>query len=124
VTGDDVQRALDARIYRADRLRERLQDEIHRGTLLIDTQGVRVGQVNGLSVVGLDDFIFGHPSRITASVHLGKGEVLDIQREVELGGPLHSAHPDTLGVPRSTVCVQPAAVTIRQSRVRANLWRS
>lgn len=90
VTGDDVQRALDARIYRADRLRERLQDEIHRGTLLIDTQGGRVGQVNGLSVVGLDDFIFGYPSRITASVRLGKGEVLDIQREVELGGPLHS----------------------------------
>lgn len=90
VTGDDVQRALDARINRADRLRERLQDEIHRGTLLIDTQGERVGQVNGLSVVGLDDFIFGHPSRITASVRLGKGEVLDIQREVELGGPLHS----------------------------------
>ena len=90
VTGDDVQRALDARVYRADRLRERLQDEIHRGTLLIDTQGERVGQVNGLSVVGLDDFIFGHPSRITASVRLGKGEVLDIQREVELGGPLHS----------------------------------
>lgn len=90
VTGDDVQRALDARIYRADRLRERLQDEIHRGTLLIDTQGERVGQVNGLSVVGLDDFIFGYPSRITASVRLGKGEVLDIQREVELGGPLHS----------------------------------
>jgi lon-related putative ATP-dependent protease len=90
VTGDDVQRALDARIHRADRLRERLQDEIHRGTLLIDTQGERVGQVNGLSVVGLDDFIFGHPSRITASVRLGKGEVLDIQREVELGGPLHS----------------------------------
>ena len=90
VTGDDVQRALDAKIYRADRLRERLQDEIHRGTLLIDTQGEHVGQVNGLSVVGLDDFIFGHPSRITASVRLGKGEVLDIQREVELGGPLHS----------------------------------
>lgn len=90
VTGDDVQRALDARIYRADRLRERLQDEIHRGTLLIDTQGEHVGQVNGLSVVALDDFIFGHPSRITASVRLGKGEVLDIQREVELGGPLHS----------------------------------
>ena len=90
VTGDDVQHALDARIYRADRLRERLQDEIHRGTLLIDTQGERVGQINGLSVVSLDDFILRHPSRITASVRLGKGEVLDIQREVELGGPLHS----------------------------------
>ncbi|HEY5682111.1 MAG TPA: ATP-binding protein [Sulfuricaulis sp.] len=90
VTGDDVQRALDARINRADRLRERLQEEIHRGTLLIDTQGEHIGQVNGLSVVALDDFIFGHPSRITASVRLGKGKVVDIQREIELGGPLHS----------------------------------
>ncbi|MBI3778499.1 MAG: AAA family ATPase [Gammaproteobacteria bacterium] len=90
VAGEDVQRALDAKIYRADRLRERLQDEIHRGTLLINSQGERVGQVNGLSVVALDNFAFGHPSRITARVRLGKGEVLDIQREVELGGPLHS----------------------------------
>jgi lon-related putative ATP-dependent protease len=90
VTAEDVQHALDARIRRADRLRERLQDEIQRGTLLIDTEGERVGQVNGLSVVALDDFEFGHPSRITASVRLGKGEVLDIQREVKLGGPLHS----------------------------------
>ncbi len=86
----DVQRAIDARIHRADRLRERLYEEIHRGTILIDTQGARVGQVNGLSVVGLDDFMFGHPSRITARVRLGKGEVLDIQREIELGGPIHS----------------------------------
>ncbi len=90
VIRDDVQRALDAKTYRSDRLRERLQEEIYRGTLLIDTQGERVGQVNGLSVVGLGDFMFGHPSRITACVHLGKGEVLDIQREVELGGPIHS----------------------------------
>ena len=86
----DVQRALDAKTYRSDRLRERLQEEIHRGTLLIDTQGECVGQVNGLSVVGLGDFMFGHPSRITARTHLGKGDVLDIQREVELGGPIHS----------------------------------
>ena len=90
VIRDDVQRALDAKTYRSDRLRERLQEEIHRGTLLIDTQGERAGQVNGLSVVGLGDFMFGHPSRITARTHLGKGDVLDIQREVELGGPIHS----------------------------------
>jgi len=90
VTRAHVQRAIDARIRRADRLRERMLDEIKRGTLLIDTAGARVGQVNGLSVVGLGDFAFGHPSRITARVRLGKGEVLDIQREVELGGPIHS----------------------------------
>ncbi len=86
----DVQRAIEARVSRADRLRERLQEEIERGTLLIDTTGERTGQVNGLSVIQLGEFAFGRPSRITARVRLGKGEVLDIQREVELSGPLHS----------------------------------
>ncbi len=90
VTGEDVQRALDAKVYRSDRVRELIQDEIRRGTLLIDTAGERVGQVNGLSVVMLGDFMFGHPSRITAQARLGKGEVLDIQGEFELGGPIHS----------------------------------
>jgi lon-related putative ATP-dependent protease len=85
-----VQRAIEARIRRADRLRERLYEEIRQGTMMIDTEGARVGQVNGLSVVGLGDFQFGHPSRITARVRLGKGDVLDIQREIELGGPIHS----------------------------------
>ena len=89
VTRTHVQRAIDARIRRADRLRERMLEEVRRGTILIDTQGGRVGQVNGLSVVALGDFAFGHPSRITARVRLGKGEVMDIQREVELGGPIH-----------------------------------
>lgn len=86
----DVQRAVDARIYRSERVRERLQDEIRRGTILIDTTGERVGQVNGLSVSILGDFQFGQPNRITARVRLGRGELVDIQREVDLGGPLHS----------------------------------
>jgi lon-related putative ATP-dependent protease len=90
VTVGDVQRAIDARIHRMDRIRERMQEAIERGTLLIDTSGSRVGQVNGLSVVGLGDFAFGHPSRITANIRIGKGEVIDIQREVELSGPIHS----------------------------------
>jgi lon-related putative ATP-dependent protease len=90
VSADDVQRAIDAQIHRADRVRERLQEEILQGTLLIDTQGERVGQVNGLSVIELGQFAFGHPSRITARVRLGKGEVIDIEREVKLSGPIHS----------------------------------
>jgi lon-related putative ATP-dependent protease len=90
VDAADVQRAIDARIYRMDRIRERLQDAIQRGTLLIDTKGERIGQVNGLSVVDLGNFAFGHPSRITAAARLGKGEVIDIQREVEMSGPIHS----------------------------------
>ncbi|MDH3900471.1 MAG: AAA family ATPase [Gammaproteobacteria bacterium] len=90
VTRDDVQQAIDARIYRVDRIREHIQDEIRRGTLLIDTAGVKTGQVNGLSVLDLGNFMFGRPSRITARVRMGDSEVVDIEREVELGGPIHS----------------------------------
>jgi lon-related putative ATP-dependent protease len=90
VTAGDVQRAIDAQIHRADRLQEQVQDQIRRGTILIDTTGARVGQVNGLSVVGLGHYAFGQPSRITARVRMGEGKVVDIEREVELGGPIHS----------------------------------
>lgn len=86
----EVQTAIDARIGRSDRLRERLQEETLRGTILVDTDGEKVGQINGLSVLQLGDFSFGHPSRITARIRLGKGQVVDIEREVELGGPIHS----------------------------------
>jgi lon-related putative ATP-dependent protease len=90
VTAADVERAIDAKIHRADWIRERIQEEITRGTILIATDGEVVGQVNGLSVLQLGGFSFGQPSRITARVRLGKGEVIDIERQVELGGPLHS----------------------------------
>jgi len=85
-----VQRAIDARIFRSDRLRERIQEEIHRGTLVIETEDARIGQVNGLAVIQLDHFAFGRSSRISCRVRLGKGEVVDIEREVALGGPMHS----------------------------------
>jgi lon-related putative ATP-dependent protease len=90
VNAIDVQRAIDAQIRRVDRIRERIQEEIQRGTILIDTEGEKIGQINGLSVIDLGQFAFGRPSRITARVRLGKGEVIDIEREVELGGPIHS----------------------------------
>jgi predicted ATP-dependent protease len=90
VDADDVQRAIDARIYRAGRPRERLLEEIERGTIMIGTEGAAIGQVNGLSVIELGGFAFARPSRITARVRLGGGTVVDIEREVELGGPIHS----------------------------------
>ncbi|MBN2490522.1 MAG: AAA family ATPase [Planctomycetes bacterium] len=90
VTRADVVRAVEASIRRADRARERVHEQIHRGTVLIETRGARVGQVNGLSVLSLGKYAFGQPSRITARVRLGKGEVVDIEREVALGGPTHS----------------------------------
>jgi lon-related putative ATP-dependent protease len=90
ITKDDVQRAIDAQIRRSDRIRERLQESTLNGTILIDTEGEKVGQVNGLSVLMLADYSCGHASRITARVRLGGGEVIDIEREVELSGPIHS----------------------------------
>jgi lon-related putative ATP-dependent protease len=90
VAAEDVQRAIDAEEHRSDRVRDRLQQEILHGTLLIDTAGERAGQVNGLSVVQLGGFSFGMPHRITARVRLGSGKVVDIEREAELGGPIHS----------------------------------
>jgi lon-related putative ATP-dependent protease len=89
-TGEDVERAIRARQERASRIRQRLQEEVVRGTLLIDTAGERAGQVNGLSVATLGGFSFGMPHRITARVRLGGGKVIDIERESELGGPIHS----------------------------------
>jgi lon-related putative ATP-dependent protease len=90
IGADDVQRALDAQIARSDRVRARLQEHIVRGSLLIDTEAARVGQVNGLAVVQLGDLAFGTPHRITARVRLGSGGVVDIERESELGGAIHS----------------------------------
>jgi lon-related putative ATP-dependent protease len=90
VTVTDVQRAIDEQINRADRLRERTQEHIKRGMILIDTTGEKRGQVNGLSVIALGHYAFGRPSRITARTRLGKGNVVDIEREVDLGGPIHS----------------------------------
>ncbi len=90
VSADDVRNALENQIKRVDRLKQRVYEEILRGVLLIDTSGARIGQVNGLSVASLGNFSFAWPTRITATTRLGEGEVIDIQREIELGGAIHS----------------------------------
>ncbi|MBU2642474.1 MAG: AAA family ATPase [Gammaproteobacteria bacterium] len=90
VARGDVERAIAAQIKRSDRLRDRSHEAILRGILHIDTAGEAVGQVNGLSVFQLGDFSFAQPSRITANTRLGDGELVDIQREVKLGGSIHS----------------------------------
>ncbi|MBI5230854.1 MAG: AAA family ATPase [Coriobacteriales bacterium] len=86
----DVQKAIDERIYRSNRLEERLRERIAEATLLLDVEGAVTGQVNGLSVTSLGDYMFGFPTRITATHRLGEGDVVDIEREVEMGGPIHS----------------------------------
>ena len=90
VTTTDVQRAIDSQVHRADRVRERMHERIQRGIALIDVAGERPGQINALSVISLGNLVFGVPHRVTARARLGKGEFVDIEREVELGGPIHS----------------------------------
>ena len=86
----EVQGAIDAQIRRSDRIYRRMQEEIGRRTIRIETDGEVTGQINGLSVISLGAVMFGNPTRITAQVRMGRGEVVDIEREVQLGGPLHS----------------------------------
>ena len=90
VSAEHVQQAIDEQIHRADRIRQKTLESIERETLYISTEGEEVGQINGLSVLQLNTFSFGRPNRITARVSLGKGEIVDIERETALGGPLHS----------------------------------
>ena len=87
---NEVQQAIDARIHRADQIQHQIREQILRGVVLIDTDGACVGQVNGLAVYQLGDYSFGQPSRITATARLGQGNVLDIEREIKMGGPIHS----------------------------------
>ena len=90
VDAEDVVEAMACRDRRLGRTKERVLDAIQRDTLLIDTSGSCVGQVNGLSVTDLGEFRYGHPVRITATTRMGTGDVVDIEREVELGGAIHS----------------------------------
>jgi len=86
----DVAAAIALRRQRHGRLHERLQREVARDMLIIATAGAHVGQVNGLMVFEVGDQMFGEPVRISATTRLGEGEVIDIQRETQLGGPLHA----------------------------------
>jgi predicted ATP-dependent protease len=89
VEAEDVEAALQARTWRHDYPDQRLRESISEGELLIDLQGRRVGQLNGLTQVDLGDYRFGFPIRITARTFAGEDGLLNIEREVELSGPLH-----------------------------------
>lgn len=89
VTGAYVKQAIEEKIYRSNRVEERLQELIDEGTILVDTSGSEVGQVNGLSVLTMGDYSFGRPSRVTVRAFMGKAGMVNIEREVKLSGPIH-----------------------------------
>ena len=85
-----IDKALEERIYRSNMIQTKIQEAISKHIILLETEGEKVGQVNGLSVMGLGDFAFGMPSRITASIGVGKEGIVNIEREVQMSGPSHS----------------------------------
>jgi lon-related putative ATP-dependent protease len=89
VTREIVKRAIEEEVYRNNRIEERIQEMIEEGTIMVDTDGSEVGQINGLSVLSLGDYMFGRPSRLTVRVYTGRGGMVNIEREVKLSGPIH-----------------------------------
>jgi ATP-dependent Lon protease len=85
-----VDKAIEAKIYRSNLIEEHIQELINRGTLMIDVDGAVVGQVNGLAVYSLGDYMFGKPCRITASTSMGRAGVINIEREADMSGNTHN----------------------------------
>ena len=90
VTEKDVDKAIERKVYRVNMIEEKIQEMIDEGTLLIDSDGAEVGQVNGLAVYNLGDHMFGKPSRITVKTSMGKAGIINIEREAEMSGPTHN----------------------------------
>ncbi|MBT9260312.1 MAG: AAA family ATPase [Clostridiales bacterium] len=90
VRREDVEEAIRKRIYRSNMVAERYRQYIAEGVVKIDTRGRKVGQMNGLAVLELGDFAFGKPSRVTARISLGRGNLISIEREIALSGPIHT----------------------------------
>jgi lon-related putative ATP-dependent protease len=89
VSARHVQKAIDQRSFRSNRVEEEIRDLITEGTILVDIDGRKVGQVNGLSVLQLGEHSFGRPSRVTASVGMGQAGIVNIERESRLSGSIH-----------------------------------
>jgi lon-related putative ATP-dependent protease len=89
ISATHVEKAIEAKIYRSNLIQEKLREYIERDVIFITTEGEVVGQINGLSVLNVGDFSFGAPSRITVAVGLGKEGLIDVQREVNMSGPIH-----------------------------------
>lgn len=90
ISGEHVQKAIREKIYRANLLHEKIKELIEQKVIMIDVEGEKTGQVNGLSVIDAGDIAFGRPSRITTSISVGRDGIVDIEREAKLGGAIHT----------------------------------
>jgi lon-related putative ATP-dependent protease len=90
VKAEDVKRAITAQMRRMDRAKEIYYEDIKRNFVIIHTEGKLIGHVNCLSVRKVGNYSYGHPTRVTARVRAGKGKLIDIQREIEMAGPMHT----------------------------------
>ena len=97
IQADHVIRAIEEKVHRSDLIKDKIVEMIQRGTIAIDTEGEAIGQINGLAIIGLGDFAFGRPGRITVSVGAGREGLIDIERESQLGGRLHTKGVMILG---------------------------
>lgn len=97
ISASHVRKTIEEKVYRSNLIQDKVQEMIKRNFLLIDTEGEAAGQVNGLSVIGLGDIAFGRPSRVTASIGMGREGIIDIEREAKLGGPVHTKGVMILG---------------------------
>jgi lon-related putative ATP-dependent protease len=89
VKGEHIGKAINEKVYRSNRIEERLREMMEEGTLIVETSGAKTGQVNGLAVLDFGDYSFGKPSRITASTYIGKAGVVNIERETKMSGKIH-----------------------------------
>ncbi|MDD1767010.1 MAG: AAA family ATPase [Methanomassiliicoccales archaeon] len=85
-----INQQLEERVYRSNMIQKKIEEMVQRNLILIETEGEKVGQVNGLAVMGMGDYAFGKPSRITASIAVGKEGIIDIERQAQMGGPTHT----------------------------------
>ena len=97
VKGFHVNEAIKEKIYRSNRIEKKLQEMVLQETIMIDTAGAVVGQINGLSVIDSGDYTFGRPMRITARTYMGRGGVINIERETNMSGNIHNKGVLTLG---------------------------
>ena len=85
-----VEEAIEARKFRSSMVEDHIQEMIDRGTLMIGVEGEVVGQVNGLAVYSMGDYMFGKPSRITCSTSMGRAGIINIEREADMSGNTHN----------------------------------